>query len=362
MEQALGFGQQGILDRRQAAGDTVGGIESSLFDQMGRMQLQTEQDIASRRMQALRSGMPSSQLAAMELQNVQQAQIGAQQMSREYDQLRAELGMETAGAEGRMGHEMFQTLAQGRIDSEAIDAQRFPHDIAKQLEGVAPEAFEQLSEGDRMTLMLGALGFMESDSPEMRRVLSTLAGYGGGKEGHVGQTGVFSGEPISQLDGKESAEKLRTYNPHKDKGVDFSDNAKYFSTRASTEEIEDKLPVSPGSSQEDWINYVKSAAVRGDIAEGDVVDFAYGKGSALYMYLDGHFVELNQITGNAAKQSLIDTYGGALKNAEVVKDQGINVHFASSRTTSLKAGEPPIGGGHSRKNSSLGIGVKFHDD
>ena len=145
VQQALGFGNAGIQAQREAMHESLGGIESSLFDQMGRMQLQTERDIANRRMQALRSGMPSSQLAAMELQNVQTAQLGAQQMAREYDQLRLEMDTALAGAEDMMAHDKFNTLAQGITDMNAIEAQRYAHDLNSQLGDVFGDSWENMS-------------------------------------------------------------------------------------------------------------------------------------------------------------------------------------------------------------------------
>ena len=145
VQQALGFGNAGIQAQREAMHESLGGIESSLFDQMGRMQLQTERDIANRRMQALRSGMPSSQLAAMELQNVQTAQLGAQQMAREYDQLRLEMDTALAGAEDMMAHDKFNTLAQGITDMNAIEAQRYAHDLNAQLGDVFGDSWQDMS-------------------------------------------------------------------------------------------------------------------------------------------------------------------------------------------------------------------------
>ena len=145
VQKALGFGNAGIQAQREAMHESLGGIESSLFDQMGRMQLQTEQDIANRRMQALRSGMPSSQLAAMELQNVQTAQLGAQEMAREYDQLRLEMDTALAGAEDMMAHDKFNTLAQGITDMNAIEAQRYAHDLNSQLGDVFGDSWQDMS-------------------------------------------------------------------------------------------------------------------------------------------------------------------------------------------------------------------------
>ena len=183
VQQALGFANRGIGDQREAMQESLGGIESSLFDQMGRMQLQTERDIGQRRMQALRSGMPSSQLAAMELQNVQTAQLGAQQMAREYDQLRMEMDTQLAGAEDMAAYDMFQTLAQGRTDQSAIEAQRFASDLGAQMESLLGAEEWASFDTDQRVMLAQALNgvppeklseHFDKNPGAMRRLANTL--------------------------------------------------------------------------------------------------------------------------------------------------------------------------------------------
>lgn len=124
-------------------------MESNMFDQMGRQQINIERDIASRRMQALRSGMPSSQLAAMELQNIQTAQLGAQQVSQEYDQLRMQMQMELAGAEQMMAGQMMGDILRTGSEAEAIDAQS----LLANLKGlVGEDVWNNLDAGQRLQL------------------------------------------------------------------------------------------------------------------------------------------------------------------------------------------------------------------
>ena len=141
----------GIRQQREAQMQQLGGIESSLFDQMGRMQLQTERDIANRRMQALRSGMPSSQLAVMELQNVQTAQLGAQEMAKEYDMLRMQMGTELAGAEDLYAATLQEQFAQSRTDMAAIEAQRYASDWGAQIRDWAgADTFDNMDFSQRL--------------------------------------------------------------------------------------------------------------------------------------------------------------------------------------------------------------------
>lgn len=134
IQQALGFGNSAIAQQRQATGQAVDRLEGSMYEQVGQQMLQTERDISKRRMQAVRSGMPSSAVAAMELQNLQTAQMGAQQTSREYDQMRTELMREYAGAEDMQAQGMLDLINQNIATAEQIDAQRLPSDWAMQFE------------------------------------------------------------------------------------------------------------------------------------------------------------------------------------------------------------------------------------
>lgn len=177
VQQALGFGRAGIQARQQAAQGSVDSIESGLFDQMGRMQLNTERDIAKRRMQALRQGMPSSQLAAMELQNIQTAQLGAQEVSREYDQLRTDMATEFAGQDDMLAHDMFEGIRQGRIDLEAIDAQKFATDFGAQMaEAFGEEQWDNLPMSAKLSMLQATTG-IEIDK-DAKKELDTLLAEG----------------------------------------------------------------------------------------------------------------------------------------------------------------------------------------
>lgn len=179
VQQALGFGRAGIQARQQAAQASVDSIESGLFDQMGRMQLNTERDIAKRRMQALRQGMPSSQLAAMELQNIQTAQLGAQEVSREYDQMRTDMATEFAGQDDMLAHEMYDGMRQGRLDLEAIDAQKFATDFGAQMAAAfGEEQWKNLPASAKLSMLQATTGIEinKDAAKELEQELADLDG------------------------------------------------------------------------------------------------------------------------------------------------------------------------------------------
>ena len=159
IQQALGYSDRAVQQQEAANMQALGAVESSMFDQLGRQQLQTEREIGERRTKALRQGMPSSQLAAMELQNVQTSQLGAQQVAREYDQMRHELATETAGMQDMQRFGMAESLIQGRTDAQAIDAQRYAHDMGAQLEGlVGEEVWSGLGSDQRLAMLTLSMG------------------------------------------------------------------------------------------------------------------------------------------------------------------------------------------------------------
>ena len=204
IQQALGYSDRAVQQQEAANMQALGAVESSMFDQLGRQQLQTEREIGERRTKALRQGMPSSQLAAMELQNVQTSQLGAQQVAREYDQMRHELATETAGMADMQRFGMAESLIQGRTDAQAIDAQRYAHDMGAQLEGlVGEEVWSDLSSDQRLAMLTlsmgGELTSEQEDSLRKEGLLpeqepgfweehGTAMATGGGTGGLVGGT------------------------------------------------------------------------------------------------------------------------------------------------------------------------------
>jgi len=90
------------------------------------------QAIKDRRTQAIRSGMSTSGLAALEMQNIQTAQLGAQQVMQEYLAQNAALAAETAGAGMNNRYYMGQSLMENYNNIAAVDAQKFGSSQLKQ--------------------------------------------------------------------------------------------------------------------------------------------------------------------------------------------------------------------------------------
>lgn len=125
VQTALGYADDAIGAQRAAGGRAISRLEGTMYDVLGREQLSREQDIKSRRTQALRSGMTSSQLAAQEMQNLLAGQVGAQQIAQQYDQQRFDYMTETAGAEDQARVDMFATLETNKANNLAAITEMF---------------------------------------------------------------------------------------------------------------------------------------------------------------------------------------------------------------------------------------------
>lgn len=133
VQEALRAGDAGIAQQRQAGMNTINQAEQSMYDMLGRMQLQNERDIADQRIKALRSGQTSSQLAAMELQNLQAGQIGATSIMQDARNQRMMMEQEYAGQENMNRYYMLEMLGQNNKDLAAIEAQRYASSDLQQL-------------------------------------------------------------------------------------------------------------------------------------------------------------------------------------------------------------------------------------
>ena len=140
VQEALGYGQQANQQQRAAGMASIGAAEQGMMEMIGKMQLQNERAIADRRMKALRSGATSSSLAAMEMQNMQTGQIGAQQIMQDAYQQRMLMEQEYAGKDAMNRQFMFETLNQNTKDVAAIDAQKYSSNIIPGLREEYPDA------------------------------------------------------------------------------------------------------------------------------------------------------------------------------------------------------------------------------
>lgn len=147
IQEALRYGDMAVRQRNAAAQNTLGAAEAGMYDMLGRMQLQTERDIADRRMRALRTGQTSSGLAAMEMQNIMAGQIGAQQIMADSRNQRMLMEQELAGTEANNRYYMLEMLNQNMKDMAAIDAQKYSASMLPGLQELFPDA-------DPQTLML----------------------------------------------------------------------------------------------------------------------------------------------------------------------------------------------------------------
>jgi len=118
----------------------INNAQGGLYDILGRMQLQNEQSIKQRRTQALRSGMTTSGLAALEMQNLQTGQIGAQQIAQEYAQERMQAEAQFAGQEATNRQFMMQQLNQNTLDKAAIEGQMYAASTPMQMQSIFPDA------------------------------------------------------------------------------------------------------------------------------------------------------------------------------------------------------------------------------
>ena len=310
VQQALRNYSAGIQQQRTAQMQQLGTIESGMFDQMGRMQLQSERDIANRRMQALRSGMPSSQLAALELQNVQTAQLGAQQMAQQYDELRMQLGTELAGAEQMMEGDLMREMMQGRVDFEAIDAQRFASDIGAQMREVIPN-WDELSNLERLQAIqaMNNPELLGSESDFINTMESNRTPFSTGGNVLTNESGEpvldDEGNPILKWNpGAVQTEEQKTF--IRDEFLTRGDNQTFASVGGFTDdrlwsvsELNSKdlgIGFRSGeqdSAQERYINTVKERALDGTIKAGDIINLNYGAGiEEWYLYTGNGFIDI----------------------------------------------------------------------
>jgi hypothetical protein len=324
VQDALRNYSTGIQQQRQAQMEQLGTLESGMFDQMGRMQLQSERDIANRRMQALRSGMPSSQLAALELQNVQTAQLGAQQMAQQYDDIRMQLGTELAGAESMMAGDLTREMLQGRVDMEAIDAQRFTADTAAQMRQMFPnwdsmtnlekmQAIQALS-GVAPDAMIGdpsrfASGQQDVVDPETGEQISgprvnpeTGAPYNVELDDNNEPIVDDDGEPKVKwaLDTNQTPEQLNNlefeFLRDLHKNIEIEGNRVFSIENLTANELGIGHKAGEvGSGQTDWVNKVRDRALSGQMSPGDFVDLNAGAGNDWYLFTGDGFIKTSSI-------------------------------------------------------------------
>jgi hypothetical protein len=331
VQDALRNYSMGIQQQRSAQMQQLGTLESGMFDQMGRAQLASERDIANRRMQALRSGMPSSQLAALELQNVQTAQLGAQQMAQQYDDIRMQLGTELAGAESMMAGDLTRELLQGRVDMEAIDAQRFTADTAAQMRAMFPN-WDSMTNLEKMQAVQALSGVapdaMIGDPSRFASGQQTASGEGTVvPPTAVNEQGVpvnaqvdESGQPIINPETgapyiKWEAGRSQTQQEKSTIREEYligKDGVNIASIRGdrlwSVNELTSaslgigSKPGEVGSNQTNWINLIKDRALEGAIKPGDIIDFNHGLGENWYVFTGDGFIDikLNRIIGGDA--------------------------------------------------------------
>jgi hypothetical protein len=125
-----------------------------LYETLGRTQLQNERDIAQRRMQAQRSGMTSSQLAAFEMQNIMAGQLGAQQVAQQSMLEMAGVEAQYAGLEAQNQANLFEILNSNRASVAAIDAQKYSSSAISQ----AAELYPDASKAEHLIIAKSILG------------------------------------------------------------------------------------------------------------------------------------------------------------------------------------------------------------
>lgn len=169
IQQALQDGDAGIAAQRQAGMNTINESQQQMYDMLGRMQLQQERQIADQRIAALRSGQTSSQLAAMEMQNLQAGQIGATSILQDARNQRLALEQEFAGKKDMNRYYMLEMLNQNIKDSSAIDAQKFAASGAMQ----AAEALGS-SDPELVLRYINAMTGNELDSSALKAIQEIL--------------------------------------------------------------------------------------------------------------------------------------------------------------------------------------------
>jgi hypothetical protein len=140
IKEYLNYSDSAIEKQRQAGRDSLNQSTGAMYDALGRMQLQTERDIAKRRTQAQRSGMTSSQLAAYEMQNIMTGQLGAQQIAQQYRQEQSMMESQFAGAEDQTRAALFELLNNNNAQIAAVDAQRYAASAYAQVKELFPGA------------------------------------------------------------------------------------------------------------------------------------------------------------------------------------------------------------------------------
>jgi hypothetical protein len=140
IKEYLGYANAGIGKQRKAAMAASQESQNVMYDTVGKMQLQSERDIMNRRIQAQRSGMTSSQLAAQEMQGIMASQIGMQTINQQYRQEQAEIEAQFAGAEEQTMAGAFELLNANRGNVAAIDAQKYTASGIMQIKEEFPEA------------------------------------------------------------------------------------------------------------------------------------------------------------------------------------------------------------------------------
>lgn len=113
--------KEGALAATQSA-------ELDLYRYIGLQQQQMEQKIRQRRLQALRSGATSAQLAAQELQTLLAAQQGAQAVAEDYLKQRAAIESQYAGYEYANEIRALEDYAQRMMHAENLQTQ---YDVAR---------------------------------------------------------------------------------------------------------------------------------------------------------------------------------------------------------------------------------------
>lgn len=161
----LGYAKGSIASKKGASQQSLDASTSMLYDTLGRNQLQTERDIAKRRIMAQRTGMSSSQLAAMEMQNIMVGQLGAKQIADQYRLERAGLETQFAGAEDDIYAGLFETLNANRGQVAAVDAQKFSSSAITQIQEVFPDAPREV----QLALVQKFMGY-ELDSNDQKLI------------------------------------------------------------------------------------------------------------------------------------------------------------------------------------------------
>jgi len=282
IQQALGYTDQSIGQARQASLDALGTLEGSMYEVLGRQQLTTERDIAQRRMQALRSGMTSSQLAALELQNIQVGQLGAQQMAQQYDEARMELQREFAGAEAGARADMMQLINENAMGAAAIEAQRLEHDIGAKLKtALGEDLYQGLSASDRQILSMTYMGLFDPEDSRFQAVLNKL----NITEQELGPEFMKTSDFIEHVKQDPRYEN-----------VNFGDIAHHINESPEVISGGRYGAGKTDSSQNEWIREVQHAIQSGNIREGDLININYGATTNIendiYMYSEGRLVQV----------------------------------------------------------------------